>query len=329
MEVDRRYVLGAALAAVAAVTIGILRGVLGTIFFAITAVYVLEPLVDRLRERGLPDWWAAAAATATAYAFGLAMFVPLGAVLYVRRRAAIELLRSLPDSVAISLGGFTHVVQSGDVAAFLIRELSDTAIALVRATPILAAKLVVFGFVVFALLYRGDRVRDALLGPVPDGYQGVVAALHDRIRGTLFSLYVIQAATAVATFVAALVVFAALGVRYPVTLAVVAGLLQFLPVVGPSLLVAAIAVADLLAGDVPGAVLLAVVGLVVVAFLPDALLRPRLARETANLPASLYFVGFTGGILSLGAIGIVAGPLAIAILVELLSALSREVHADD
>jgi hypothetical protein len=51
-------------------------------------------------------------------------------------------------------------------------------------------------------------------------------------------------------------------------------------------------------------------------------------RRTADLPASLYFVGFTGGVLTLGAVGIIAGPLAIALLVEAVSLLGDAVPDD-
>lgn len=318
--------LAVVLAAVTAVTIAILQGLIGTIFFAVTVAYVLVPVADRLERRGVPEWWAAAEATAAAFGFGLVLFLPIGAVLYVRRRAAIGLLQSLPDSVTISLGEFAYVIEAGDVAAFLARELTALALSLARATPVLLAKVTVFAFVVFALVYRGERVHRALLGPLPDEYHEIGHALNDRVRGTLFSLYVIQGVTAVATFAVALAVFLVLGIRYPVTLAVLAGVLQFLPVVGPSLVIAAIALGELIAGDLVGAAIIAVVGFALVGALPDAVLRPRLARRSAGLPASLYFVGFTGGLLSLGPIGIVAGPIAVALVVELLAMLSREVR---
>lgn len=327
MQRDRRIVLAVSLALAAIVAIAILRGLVGTIFFAITVGYVLLPVTDRLRREGLPAWWAAAVATAGAFVFGVALFVPIGAVLYLRRRAALGLIRSLPDSLTLTFGDFVYVIDAGEVTTFLARQVTQIALSLARATPVLAAKLFVFGLVLFALLYRGDRLQRALLGPVPDDYHDLATALNERVQDTLVSLYVIQAVTAIATFAVALAVFLALGIRYPVTLAVVAGLLQFLPVVGPSLVIAAIALGEYLAGDLVGAVVIAVVGLVFVGFLPDAILRPRLARQTTELPGSLYFVGFTGGLLSLGPVGIVAGPLAVALVVELLAQLANEVRA--
>jgi predicted PurR-regulated permease PerM len=58
-------------------------------------------------------------------------------------------------------------------------------------------------------------------------------------------------------------------------------------------------------------------GLVLVGFLPDAVIRTKLAGRTADLPASLHFVGFVGGVLTLGLIGFIAGPLLVESLVLL------------
>jgi predicted PurR-regulated permease PerM len=120
------------------------------------------------------------------------------------------------------------------------------------------------------------------------------------------------------------VFFAVLGLPGAFALAVLAGILQFVPIVGPSIVVVAIGVAQAVAGDVVGAVLLVVFGLLVIGFMPDAVIRPRLARYTTGMPTSLYFVGFVGGLLSLGAVGFIAGPVIIGLLVELLDILTDE-----
>jgi predicted PurR-regulated permease PerM len=108
------------------------------------------------------------------------------------------------------------------------------------------------------------------------------------------------------------------------TLAVLAGVLQFIPILGPSIVVLVLAALELVAGNVVDAAVVTVVGLVVIGFLPDALIRPRLARLTSGIPGSLYFVGFTGGILSVGLVGLIAGPVVVALLAEAVSLLSAE-----
>lgn len=320
----RRTVLLALLAAVGLAAAFLLHRVLATVFFAVTVATVLVPLYQWLRRRGLPRWWASAVSTVVAYVGGLSLLLPVGAVLYLRRTQFSNFLASLPDRVEISVAEFTYAVDTSDTTEWLADYLTDLAIGLVRAAPELVAHATVVGFVVFGLLLGRTRARRALLLPVPDGYHDVLQALHVRARDTLFALYVIQAATSLATFVVALIVFWSLGYPYPVTLAVAAGLLQFLPVVGPSLLVVGLAAYEASAGAYVPALLVLALGLTFIAFLPDAVLRPRLARETAGLPASLYFVGFTGGILSVGPVGIIAGPLVVALLVETLSILARE-----
>lgn len=101
--------------------------------------------------------------------------------------------------------------------------------------------------------------------------------------------------------------FWALGYRAPFVLGIVAAVLQFVPIVGPSFLILPLAIYQIAVGDLVAAALVGGLGLVFVAWLPDAAVRPRLAHRTADLPGSLYFVGFTGGLFTLGPVGIVAG----------------------
>lgn len=319
MELSRRQGLAVALLAVGAVTLFILKDLLGTLFFAGTAAYVAYPVVDRLEARGASRRAAAAGTTAGALLFGVGLFLPIGAVLYLRRRAAIELLRSLPAELTLTFEEFVYVVDVAELTALAARTLTRTAVSLAEGTPVLAAKVGVFAFALYALLHRGDRLEGTVRSVAPAQLHGELAHLHRAVRDTLYGLYVIQAATAIGTFAVALVLFLALGIRYPVTLAVLAGLLQFLPVVGPSLVIAGLVLAELLAGDLAGAAVVGVLGVGLVGVLPDAVLRPWLAGETTSLGPALYFVGLTGGLLSLGAVGVVAGPLAVALVAELVA----------
>jgi predicted PurR-regulated permease PerM len=176
--------------------------------------------------------------------------------------------------------------------------------------------------VVFALLLRTAETRRALIALVPHAYRDVIRTLSRRTRATLFGIYVLQAATAAGTFVVALVLFFLLGYPYSLALAVPSAVLQFLPVVGPSVLVGALALAHLAVGDASQAARVFVGGALLVAWLPDVLIRPRLARGTADLLGSLYFVGFVGGLLPLGPVG----PLAVALVIEMGELLSDELN---
>jgi predicted PurR-regulated permease PerM len=321
---SRRRALVGLLAGLVVLAGVVLADVLGTVFFAVTVAYLLAPVHRRAVARGLAPRPASALVTLGA---ALAAAVPLEAMAYLayrRREILLDVLASLPDRVLLDLPSGTVVL----TLTFLTDRLSvwgqEAVVAAARAAPTVALQATLFAFLVFALLVRQRDAADALLAVVPTGYHDIARALHERTRDTLYAIYVLQAATAVATFLLAYPTFRLLGYEYAATLSVVAALLQFLPVVGPSLLVVGLALVEFAAGAVGDAVLVAVVGLVVVAGLPDVLVRPRLAQETADLPGSLYFVGFVGGLLTVGPVGIIAGPLAVALVAEAIALLAAE-----
>lgn len=312
----------------ALVTAGALASVLGTVFLAITVAYVLYPLRERLVALGLPRRVAVAAVAGGALLAVVAAVLPVGFVLYRRRTELFDVLGRIPDSVTLAAGEFEYVVDTAPVIASAETTLRTIAVETARAIPVLTLKLVVFALLVYGLLFRPDAARDAADRFVPGPYHGVVRALHERTRATLYAIYGLQAATAVGTFAIALVVFSVLGYRSAVALAVAAGVLQFVPVVGPSIIVVVLAAGDFIAGLTGRAVAVLVLGLVLVGFLPDAVIRTKLAGWAAELPVSLYFIGFVGGVLTLGPIGFIAGPLLVALLVESVTLLSADARTE-
>lgn len=301
----------------------LLRAVIATAFFAITVAYVLYPVRTYLRSHGLSRRVTAASISAAVFGIVLVAFGLASLALYQRRAVIVELLREIPDTVTVSIGEFTYSAPTTTFVDPLIATLRGTAVAIAGAAPVLSLKLLLFAILLYGLLLHPDRAGRAVLNVVPSEYHDVVTRFHERTRDTLYGIYVTQAATAAGTFVLGAITFAALGYQAPVTLGVVAGVLQFIPVVGPGLLLALLAVLDLVAGNVLRAVLIAVVGGFVIGLLPDAVIRPRLASYAAHLPVSLYFVGFVGGVLSLGVIGFIAGPLIVALVVEAVALLSE------
>ena len=325
--VPRRFILIGLLVGITLVATVMLRDVLATVFFAITVAAVARPLYRALVDRGLSPWWASLVTTAMAILGMVAVFTPVAIALYLRRAEMIALVREIPETIPISLLGFEYVVDVSQLLVAAVELLRGLAVDIATLAPVLVIKLALFTMVVFALLIRGGQARRALLALVPSAYEDVVTSLERRAKGTLYAIYVVQAVTALATFLLALPVFWLLGYEAAVSLAIVAATLQFLPVVGPTVLIAGLAAYELVIGDVVGAILVIVIGGLVVASLPDVVLRPRLAREATNLPGSVYFVGFVGGLLSLGPIGVIAGPLVVALLVEAVDVLARDVHS--
>jgi len=323
----RQYVLAGLLLVFAAIAAFVLAAVIQTILVAITVAYVLYPLRQWLCRRGLSGRLASLGATAAAGAGVVAVFAPLGYVLYQRRDAFIETLETIPSEISIVVADNEFAAETGPVVDSIENAVVDLAVSLAVAAPRIALELTLFVFVVYGILYKPSAASHCAYGVVPVEYHDVLTRLHERTKTTLYGIYVLQAATAAGTFAVALPLFWALGYEAAPTLAVVAGFLQFVPVVGPSVLIAALAGTDVVAGMTTRAVTVGVLGLVLVGFAPDAIIRPKLASITGEFTPTLYFIGFIGGILTIGAVGVIIGPLVVGLLVEIIDMLSERTAA--
>ncbi len=301
---------------VSIVSLYVLWQIVWTVFFALTFVYVLQPWRAQFVDHGVRPRLAAAALTVVAFFGVLGLFVPVLLVIYQRRKPILDFFRNAPEVMELAFGGFTYTLELQSFVPVVRDALSSIAVNVASAAPVLAMKVFLFVFLVYALLYKPGGVQSLVFRTVGGDVQEELMAYHVRVRETLYGLYFVQAATGVLTFLIALPVFAILGYGAFFSFAVVAGILQFVPVLGPSVVVVALAGVEAAGGDIPQAVLVLVLGLSLVAFLPDAVLRPRLAKYSAGMPASLYFVGFVGGVFTVGPIGIIAGPLALSLLLE-------------
>ncbi len=326
MTLSRRYVLGGLLVALTVVAAALLSDVIGTVFFAITVAYLLVPLREELVDRGLDEHLATVVVTFTALVGVVAVVAPLVFLTASRLTETLALLSTLPATYEVEFLGRAFTIQVADLRASMVEIVRSVGEQLLVSLPVLLVKFTLFVFLVYSLLQQSEALAQSILAVVPPTYRRVAKALNRRARNTLFGIYILQAATAVGTFVIALPVFFLLGYESVVTLSTVAAILQFIPIVGPSLLLLTIAVIHVAAGQLSQAVLLLIVGGFFIAWLPDILVRPRLSKRAANLSGGVYFIGFVGGLLSMGAIGIIAGPLVVALVVEAASLLSAELN---
>jgi predicted PurR-regulated permease PerM len=322
---DRRLgVLGGVLTVIAVLAAVILFEVLGTVFFALTVAFLLAPVRRRIRDRGVSRLVTTIVVTAAAFIGVIVLTAPVGYLLFARFGDVLAFLNALPESIPLEFAGFRYDLVVADLLVLAERQLRLTVTSLAAALPVLVTKFALFVLLVFSLLYNESDIRSSVIAVVPPEYRDIANALHERARNTLYALYVLQAVTALATFLIALPVFVVLGYGSPLVLATVAGVLQFIPVAGPSILIAVLVGGNLLTGDIVGAVLIALLGGGLIAWLPDLAIRPRLASRTANINSSLYFIGFVGGLLSLGALGVIVGPLVIDLLAETAGLVADE-----
>ncbi|MEF8779298.1 MAG: AI-2E family transporter [Haloferacaceae archaeon] len=325
---ERRYVLAGVFVGFLAIAAALLAGVLGTIFFALTVGYLLAPVRRYLCRRGIPPRLAAAATATLALLAAVGVLAPLVIVVLLRLETVLAALSALPETVTLTAGPFTRHLVLAEVIDLLVNWLTTIAARTAAALPALLVKAALFFFLVYSLLAHRQSVQEAVTTVVPPRYRDLVESLHERARKTLFGIYVLQALTAFGTFLIALPFFFFLGYGAPIALATAAGILQFIPVVGPSVLLVGLSGYHFLLGEASIALAVLIGGGILVAGVPDVIVRAWLSSGTAELPGSLYLIGFVGGAFSLGLVGIIAGPLVVALVVESGSQLAAAFEAD-
>lgn len=323
MDRNRQFVLGGLLAVLIAIGVATLFEIVNVVVFAITVAYVLYPFRRWLAAQGLSRRLASALSTLVAFLAVVILLAPLVYIVYERRTELIVALERVPETLSVDIGEWEYVIETEPFIDTIEDALTDIAVASALAAPRLVLELAVFTLLLYGILYRPGAIRKAMYELVPSSYHDVLTRLHERTQTTLFSIYIVQATTAASTFVIAYIVFSVLGFTAPFSLAIVAGIFQFVPIVGPSVLIVLLAVNEFVLGFTMRAVLVLVLGLVFISFVPDAVIRTKLASRAGEIASSLYFVGFVGGILTVGAIGIIVGPLVIALLVEVVRLLSE------
>jgi predicted PurR-regulated permease PerM len=116
--------------------------------------------------------------------------------------------------------------------------------------------------------------------------------------------------------------FAALGLPSPVVWGVVMFFLSMVPMVGSSVIWVPAAIYLAITGHYGKAVALALWGALVIGVV-DNILRPKLVGERARLHELLIFFSVLGGLQIWGPLGLVLGPVMIAITIALFEIFKR------
>jgi predicted PurR-regulated permease PerM len=220
-------------------------------------------------------------------------------------------LAKLPDSLSGQLGAVTR---------YLFSFLSST-------VSVIAGVILIL----FLSIYIGaspDLYRNGLLHLVPQRARPradqVLSAIAMTLRRWLLSQLVAMVVIGVVTFI----VLSLLHVRAALALAILAGLFEFIPMLGPILSgVPAVAMGFL---DSPQKALFVVIAYVAIQFFENHLLIPMLMKEGVDLPPVLTLIGLALMGLIFGFLGmLVAVPFLAAVMVAVKLLYVEDVVGDE
>ena len=181
--------------------------------------------------------------------------------------------------------------------------------------------------VVFTLFYffrDGERMRQAAYEMVPlerVQWQDIIARTKDVIGATVYGVLAIAAIQGtLGTFI-----FWVLGLPSPLLWGVVMFFLSMIPMAGAFLVWAPAAIYLALTGSLTQAAILVVWGVVVIGGI-DNILSPRLVGRRASLHELLIFFAVLGGLQVFGVLGLVLGPVVVAMTLALVEMARQAGH---
>jgi predicted PurR-regulated permease PerM len=190
-------------------------------------------------------------------------------------------------------------------------------------------QLLLVAFIVFFYYRDGDRIvsilqraSDRLSGRLSTEVMGIVT-------GTTRSVFIGIVGTAAAQALVALIGFVIAGVPAAFMLAVATFVLSVVPM-GPVLIWGAAAIWLYVQGESGWAVFMLIWGAVVISSI-DNFLKPILIARGSTLSLAMIFLGVLGGVIAFGFIGVILGPVLLALGIALgrAWASSQEIRATE
>ena len=175
----------------------------------------------------------------------------------------------------------------------------------------------VFFFLSFSLfIYKGEEFYRSALAIIPGSLNHAIQKLTVSSVDMLYAIYVVQVIIVIITALIAVPFFLFLGYGHVLFFSSLAGMLKIVPVLGPSLLMAFLGVYAVSVSDVRGLLIIIFIGYPIVCAVPDLFIRPVLMGRRTCIHPVIMWIGFFGGLFTMGLVGFVLGPLILSLLIN-------------
>jgi predicted PurR-regulated permease PerM len=299
--------------------------------------FLLEPLYDLLRRRGVRSIFASLSTvlvSAALVAVGLSVFVSLFVTRAIQFASAlreqlrvggpmkdkVEALGGWLGHLGISASSVTDQLEAG--AGEIASKLGGMAGALASGAFGALLSLLFAMLAMHLVLRHWERMVSALasVAPLPPRHTQELLAEFRRVgRMTIFGTVM----TGLVQGILAAIGFWITGVPQPVFFGVATALASLIPAVG-TLLIWIPAALYLFADAQPArAVIELIWGVLIVVGLSDYVIRPRLVGAS-QMPELLAFIALFGGLEAFGLSGLIMGPVLMALAVAILRIYARE-----
>jgi predicted PurR-regulated permease PerM len=310
-----------------------LRPFIGVLAWAIVLVIVFYPVHQRLKTRFRHPFWSAFLSCVLVV---LLAVLPLTVLTVAVAEELSAALPNLPSQIASVMNPETSVlgrvsewirgrfgIDVSGSQQFMADQLQRSGQFLLglsfNVAGNIATGIVKAFFVVFTMYYLfrdGDRIVSKLPAALPlerQQSEAIIMRIREVVSASVYGIVVIAALQGLLGGIA----FWILGIPSPLLWAVLTTFVCMIPVLGSFLVWLPLAIYLMVNGHMTKAILLIVWGAVVISMI-DNLLRPKWMKNQTRLHELLVFFSVLGGISVFGLLGIVLGPVVLAITLGLL-----------
>lgn len=287
-------------------------------FFALIISILLEPAINFLRWLRVPKVLAAVLVY-------LAIFAVLGGMIYFTAPIFIFELNQLSQNIPTYFEkinpvlkdlGFEFAKNFEELSSNLVASLQQSSGSIVNAITTffggLLSTLFIFSLAFFVSLEERGIERVLVL-LTPKRYEGYVLNVFEKAQMKVAGWFGARILACVFVAIASFVVFFLLGVKYPFILALISGVLNFIPFIGPTITLAAAVLFVFSSGSWLLALYVAI-ALLIIQEIENKALTPLLMKKFIDLPPVLVLVsllfggvifGFLGTLFSVPVFGII------------------------
>jgi predicted PurR-regulated permease PerM len=187
---------------------------------------------------------------------------------------------------------------------------------LLAASPSLVIKAFLFFLILFLFLRNGDKIQRETRSLLPHSTLASLDRITKTTADTMYSVYIVNAQTAIFTFFLSIPFFILLGYEHVLFWATLCGILQLIPCFGPQFIILFLLVYTLLLGDIRGTILTICIGYPLISGIADFYFRPKMMGRKMAIHPALMMTGIFGGMMVMGMLGIIIGPLIVALIVS-------------
>jgi len=173
-------------------------------------------------------------------------------------------------------------------------------------------ELILIFFTSFFLLRDGKEIIHSIRKYTPlakKQEEKIFEQLKEVTRAIIKGFFFV----AIIESIIAAIMFKLAGISAPILWATIIGVLAFIPLIGPTIIWIPAALIQLFLGN-PLSLFIILAGGILISFI-DTFFKPKLVGQKAKIHPLLVVIGLFGGLRLLGIIGIIAGPLILALII--------------